>query len=271
MTTEPTGLDATPAGDSESEAGAARGDFPPIADYAFLSDCETCALIASAAGSSGCACRARTRPVCSARCWTAPPASSASSPRASRCRATAATCPAAWSWRRPGDANGLAAGLRLPRDAPLARWQAGTHTTSAPRATSSAPGPCCGSRPASTATPRWSSTACRSSTTGAARRLELPRRGVRRRRGIVRRAVDLELRLTSSLPLGLTGPRAIARARPQGGRDGVLALSWGDGRTPLPRGGRRAGVAHRAGLAALAQGRRPSPTIHGGATSSAAR
>jgi alpha,alpha-trehalase len=47
VTTEPTGLDATPAGDSESEAGAARGDFPPIADYAFLSDCETCALIAS--------------------------------------------------------------------------------------------------------------------------------------------------------------------------------------------------------------------------------
>ena len=46
MTTERTGLDATPAGDSESDAGVV-GDFPPIADYAFLSDCETCALIAS--------------------------------------------------------------------------------------------------------------------------------------------------------------------------------------------------------------------------------
>ena len=46
VTTEPTGLDATPAGDSESEAGAARGDFPPIADYAFLSDCEISTLIA---------------------------------------------------------------------------------------------------------------------------------------------------------------------------------------------------------------------------------
>jgi GH15 family glucan-1,4-alpha-glucosidase len=46
MTTEPTGLDATPAGDADSDAGASAG-FPPIADYAFLSDCETCALIAS--------------------------------------------------------------------------------------------------------------------------------------------------------------------------------------------------------------------------------
>jgi GH15 family glucan-1,4-alpha-glucosidase len=46
MTPEPTGLDATPAGDAASDA-AAVGAFPPIADYAFLSDCETCALIAS--------------------------------------------------------------------------------------------------------------------------------------------------------------------------------------------------------------------------------
>src|SRR4051795_4362209 len=46
MTTEPTGLDATPAGDSDSDAGTIGG-FPPIADYAFFSDCETCALIAS--------------------------------------------------------------------------------------------------------------------------------------------------------------------------------------------------------------------------------
>ena len=46
MTGGRTGLDATPAGKGDSDAGAVGG-FPPIADYAFLSDCETCALIAS--------------------------------------------------------------------------------------------------------------------------------------------------------------------------------------------------------------------------------
>ncbi len=44
MTAAATGLDATPAGDGDAGAPSA---FPPIADYAFLSDCETCALIAS--------------------------------------------------------------------------------------------------------------------------------------------------------------------------------------------------------------------------------
>jgi len=46
--TGPTGLD--PASLNQVEAGATAGragGFPPIADYAFLSDCETCALIAS--------------------------------------------------------------------------------------------------------------------------------------------------------------------------------------------------------------------------------
>ena len=40
---EPPSLPAVEAG---AVAGQASG-FPPIADYAFLSDCETCALIAS--------------------------------------------------------------------------------------------------------------------------------------------------------------------------------------------------------------------------------
>jgi GH15 family glucan-1,4-alpha-glucosidase len=45
---QPGGLAAPSSGSSDDEAqGGAAGDFPPIADYAFLSDCETCALIAS--------------------------------------------------------------------------------------------------------------------------------------------------------------------------------------------------------------------------------
>jgi GH15 family glucan-1,4-alpha-glucosidase len=44
VTSGGTGLDATPAGDG---AAGVPSVFPPIADYAFLSDCETCALIAS--------------------------------------------------------------------------------------------------------------------------------------------------------------------------------------------------------------------------------
>jgi alpha,alpha-trehalase len=42
------GLGAAPAGASGTEsAGGPTSAFPPIADYAFLSDCETCALVAS--------------------------------------------------------------------------------------------------------------------------------------------------------------------------------------------------------------------------------
>jgi hypothetical protein len=40
--------------------------FPPIADYAFLSNCHTGALVAPDGSSTGCACRASTRPACSA-------------------------------------------------------------------------------------------------------------------------------------------------------------------------------------------------------------
>ena len=36
---------------------AGHSQFPPIADYAFLSDCESTCLIAPLAPSSGCACR----------------------------------------------------------------------------------------------------------------------------------------------------------------------------------------------------------------------
>ena len=52
--------------------------FPPIADYAFLSDCERARSSRRAATSSGCACRASTAVACSARSSTATPAASGS-------------------------------------------------------------------------------------------------------------------------------------------------------------------------------------------------
>src|SRR5215207_2950035 len=48
MSAEPGDLDLPAPSSPERDAeGGAAGDFPPIADYAFLSDCETCALVAS--------------------------------------------------------------------------------------------------------------------------------------------------------------------------------------------------------------------------------
>jgi GH15 family glucan-1,4-alpha-glucosidase len=48
VTELPGGLDAAAAGGGKGEVqGGVTADFPPIADYAFLSDCETCALVAS--------------------------------------------------------------------------------------------------------------------------------------------------------------------------------------------------------------------------------
>ena len=52
---------------------------------------------------------------------------------------------------------------------------------------------------------------------------------------------DLDLRLTSSLPLELTGPRALARGRLREGENAFAALSWGEARGhPSPAEGRRA-------------------------------
>ena len=75
-------------------------DFPPIADYAFLSDCEDSCLIAPD-GSVEWLCLPRPdSPVSSGPCSTALPARSASGPRTPWSPTTAATCPARW-WSRP--------------------------------------------------------------------------------------------------------------------------------------------------------------------------
>ena len=80
--------------------------FPPIAEYGFLSDCETCAWWRRAATSSGSACRASTPRACSARSSTATPACSASARPTSRCPPTAAICRARWCSRRAGARRG---------------------------------------------------------------------------------------------------------------------------------------------------------------------
>lgn len=69
------------AGDDSLTGGAistaVRTPFPPIADYAFLSDCENTCLISSA-GSVEWMCVPRPdSPASSARSWTAVPATSA--------------------------------------------------------------------------------------------------------------------------------------------------------------------------------------------------
>ena len=81
--------------------------FPPIEDFAFLSDCHTGALVAARRRrSAGCACRASTRPACSAPCSTARPATSGSGPSASTSRRRGPTSPAPTSssttWNTPG-------------------------------------------------------------------------------------------------------------------------------------------------------------------------
>jgi len=58
------------------QSAAMPSPFQPIADYAFLSNCHTGALVAPTAPLTGSACPASTRPASSAPCWTARPAPS---------------------------------------------------------------------------------------------------------------------------------------------------------------------------------------------------
>ena len=64
--------------DAETMTEQAASGFPPIADYGFLSDCETNCLVAPTGPWSGCACLVPIRRACSARSWTAPPGCSGS-------------------------------------------------------------------------------------------------------------------------------------------------------------------------------------------------
>ncbi|BCI86967.1 hypothetical protein NIIDMKKI_21730 [Mycobacterium kansasii] len=78
-----------------TSSSSLRNPFPPIADYAFLSDWETTCLI-SPAGSVEWMCVPRPdSPACSARSWTAARAISGWALTAFRCPRHAVICPAA--------------------------------------------------------------------------------------------------------------------------------------------------------------------------------
>ena len=75
------------------------------ADYAFLSDCEVCALVAPSGNvECRCRCRASTGRRSSAACSTATPARSTSPRSTRRCPPGGAICPARWCSRRRGHA-----------------------------------------------------------------------------------------------------------------------------------------------------------------------
>ena len=63
-----------------ASSGALRNPFPPIADYAFLSDCETTCLIAPSGAVEWMCVPRPDSPSCSAPSWTAAPAPSGSVP-----------------------------------------------------------------------------------------------------------------------------------------------------------------------------------------------
>ena len=65
--------DGKPSRAPAPQSAAAPSPFPPIANYAFLSNCHTGALVAPTARSIGCACRASTRPASSGPCSTGRP------------------------------------------------------------------------------------------------------------------------------------------------------------------------------------------------------
>jgi GH15 family glucan-1,4-alpha-glucosidase len=228
VTTEPTGLDATPAGDSESEAGAARGDFPPIADYAFLSDCETCALIASGG---------RVEWLCLPR----PDSPSVFGAMLDRSAGVFGLLPEGievpshrrylpgslvleTTWQTP------TGWLQVYDCLVMHRWHGGERHKHYKRA----PGDFVAA-----------GTLLRVATCvdGAAEVILncLPVFDYGREPGawsyngegyesavVSAPGGDLELRLTSSMPLGLTGPRVTARAAVQEGEMAFAALSWGD-------------------------------------------
>ena len=217
-------------GDARTRAGS---PFPPIAEYGFLSDCETVRPRgARAATSSGCACRASTRRACSARCSTATPACFRLGPADVTCPPTAATCPARWCWRRAGARRG--GWIDRPRraaDRPVA-----PRAATAPRPTGARP-------PTTTPTTCCCARALRERRgPGAARlraRVRLRARaghwdytgaGYHEARG-QRRGRGRQLRLTTDLRSASRG-RAPARTTLKEGDTAFVALSWSEHAAP---------------------------------------
>ena len=91
-----------PDGQPETPA-ALHSAFPPIGDYAFLSDCETTALVApNGAVEWMCAAAAWTRPSVFAAMLDRGAGAFRLSPADAEVPPTGATCPARWCWRRAG-------------------------------------------------------------------------------------------------------------------------------------------------------------------------
>ncbi len=104
VSAEPTGLDATAPGGGEAGSAAGVPQCLP-ADRRLRLPLGLRDLRADRLGRQGRVALPAAPGLaraCSARCSIAPPASSASCPREWRCRATGATSPGAWCWRRPG-------------------------------------------------------------------------------------------------------------------------------------------------------------------------
>ena len=87
------------------QSAAAPSPFPPIADYAFLSTATRARSWPRTARSTGCACRASTRPACSALCSIARPARSGWGRSGSTCPRPASTSrgrtSSATTWKTP--------------------------------------------------------------------------------------------------------------------------------------------------------------------------
>ncbi len=65
------------APDLQAEVSQVLSPYPPIAEYAFLSDCETVALVAPSSAVEWLCLPGSTRRACSVPCSTATPATSA--------------------------------------------------------------------------------------------------------------------------------------------------------------------------------------------------
>jgi len=63
----------TSSPEPREQSAAAPSPFPPIADYAFLSNCHTGALVALTAALAGSVSQPSTHPASSELCWTAVP------------------------------------------------------------------------------------------------------------------------------------------------------------------------------------------------------
>src|ERR1700674_37972 len=102
----PVRLDA-PDTDPRTAEPRIASAFPPIADYAFLSDCEVNCLIAPSGRVEWMCLPRRDSPSVFAANAPAPGPASDPGPPAYRCRPAAATCRERWCWR-PRGARGRA-------------------------------------------------------------------------------------------------------------------------------------------------------------------